>query len=199
VNPVFVSSTAKTALLALLALSLTSVASFGKPAAEQDPYVLLHSDDVLHIRVIDNLASSIGHRDRFRRIHSTIDDVLEELDFPLVYEVNRFSSRKTPMNQPRLDIYIWKWGPDGFSDVEVRFSASIRREYDRDKLGVFSFSGGSMVGTSDQIIRSHDRVLRKALEELALMLNERLTMGLMEEIDSESSEDQTDDSDEIEF
>lgn len=170
----------KIAIILTCLLTLTSfVAARGKA---DKPYIYLSQADTLYIQVTDNLMEgNIGRNDRFRRIKDTIEEVLEDLEFPLNYEIRRISSFQPPPGQPRLDIYIMKWGYDGMSQIEARFSASIRRDYDRNKLGVFSYRGGSPMGTSDQIIRVYNDVLRQALEDMASDLNERLTVGLMKE------------------
>lgn len=170
----------KIAILLTCILSCVAFAA-GRPKIDS-PYIYLSRTDTLYIQVTDNLTQSeIGRNDRFRRIKNTIEEVLEEVDFPLNYEIRRMSSFQPPPSQPRLNIVIWKWGYDGMSQIEARFHASIKREYDMNKLGVFSYRGGSPLGTNDQIIRVYNDVLREALKDLASDLNERLTVGLMEE------------------
>lgn len=164
----------------LLLSCFLSFVCFGIAKPRKDvPYIYLTSSDTLQIQVIDNLTmSDIGASDRFRRIKETLDEVFEEIDFPMAYKVTRFGARQDSPNQPRLDIHIMKWGDNGMSEIEVRFSASIRRDYDRNKLGVFYNRGGFSFGTSDQMIRVYNDVLREALVDMASELNDRLTAGI---------------------
>lgn len=178
----------------LITCMLSCIAFATARPKNQGPYIYLSRTDTLYIQVTDNLPQNdIGRNDRFHRIRNTIEEVLEEADFPLNYEIRRFSSFQPPATQPRLNIVIWKWGYDGMSQIEARFNASIKKEYDMNKLGVFSYRGGSPIGSNDQIIRVYNDVLREALKDLVSDLNERLTVGLMEEERNARAEEDEDD------
>lgn len=152
--------------------------ALAKPRAEA-PSIHLRSTDTLYIQVIDNVGMhSIGQSDRFRRIKNTLEEVFEAVDFPLEYRIARFGAWKTPPGQPRLDLTITRWGDYGMSEIEVRFMASIRRDYDRNKLGFFYKRGGFAFGTSDQVVRVYNDVLRKALVEMVSELNDRLALSV---------------------
>lgn len=157
-------------------LILLACSAFGK-SRKDTPSIKLDPQETLHVQVIDNVwhgSGNVGMNDRFRRIKNTLEEVLEEVDFPMEIKIERFGANKTPAYQPRLDLTIMKWGNNGMSEIEVRFSASLKLEYDRNKLGVFYHRGGAAFGTSDQVIRVHDEILRKGLVEMVSELNQRL-------------------------
>lgn len=123
----------------------------------------------------------MGETDRFHRIEKTLEDVFEDIDFPLAYKIERFGSQRTPPNQPRLDLTIYKWGDNGFSEVEARFSASIKRDYKRNKLGTYFTRTPSPFGSYDRVIRAHNEVMEEAVVEMVMELNTRLSVGLLQE------------------
>ncbi|EDY85200.1 hypothetical protein VDG1235_4835 [Verrucomicrobiia bacterium DG1235] len=180
--------------IAIILTCFLSLVCFGFAKPKKDaPYIPLYPSEPLHIQVIDNLTmSDVGRNDRFRRIKNTLEEVLEEIDFPLDYRIARMTARKTPADEPRLDIYIMKWGDNGMSQIEVRFSATIRRDYDRNKLGVFYKRGGFAFGSSEQMIRGYNDVLRQALVEVASELNERLGAGILEEAEGDEQAEEDD-------
>lgn len=175
----------KISFLVTLLLSLV-VCGIAKPK-NTSPYIVLRPTDTLHIQIIDNVyMNGMGERDRFHRIKESIEDVFEDISFPISYKIERFGSRQTPPNQPRLDIHIMKWGSNGFSEIEARFSASIRRDFDRNKLGVFFTRTASPIGGGNRVIRVHNEVMEEAIAELVLELNSRLSASLLQESEPES-------------
>ncbi len=159
------------------------LACFGTARPKKDvPYIYLNETDTLYIQVIDNLyRNGMGETDRFRRIEKTLEEVFEEIDFPLAYKIERFGARQTPPNQPKLDLTIMKWGDNGLNEVEARFIASIKRDLTRNKLGVYFTRAPSAFGSSDRIIRAHNEVMEEAIREMVMELNARLSVGLSAE------------------
>ena len=176
--------------IALLLSFLFTLVCLGSARPKKDvPFIHLRATDTLYIQVIDSVyvsGSSIGESDRFRRIEETLEDVFEDISFPLAYEIERFGAQQTPPDQPRLDITIFKWGDNGLSEVEARFSASIKRDYTRNKLGTYFTRAPSPFGGYDRIIRAHNEVMEEAIAEMVMELNERLSVGLMEEEKAEA-------------
>ncbi|MBD5780902.1 hypothetical protein IEN85_15490 [Pelagicoccus sp. NFK12] len=158
------------------------------------PYIYLRPTDTLYIQVMDSvyMNSSMGETDRFHRIEKTLEDVFEDINFPLAYKIERFGAQQTPPNQPRLDLTIFKWGDNGLSEVEARFSASIKRDYNRNKLGIFFTRSPSVFGGYDRVIRAHNEVMEEAIAEMVVELNTRLSVGLLEEekeVEAEGEDD----------
>ncbi len=146
------------------------------------PVIYLSETDTLYIQVIDNLyMNGMGESDRFRRIENTLEEVFAEIDFPLAYKIERFGSRRAPPNQPRLDLTIMKWGDNGLNEVEARFSATIKRDYTRNKLGVYFTRAPFPFGGNERVIRVHNEVMEEAIREMVMELNARLSVGLLEE------------------
>ncbi|MDQ8184701.1 hypothetical protein [Pelagicoccus sp. SDUM812002] len=171
--------------IALLLSCFLSLACLGTARPKKDvPFINLRPTDTLYIQVMDSVymnGSSIGETDRFHRIEQTLEDVFEDINFPLNYKIERFGAQQTPPNQPRLDLTIFKWGDNGLSEVEARFSASIKRDYTRNKLGTYFTRAPSPFGGYDRIIRAHNEVMEEAIEEMVMELNTRLSVGLIEE------------------
>ncbi|MDQ8204260.1 hypothetical protein [Pelagicoccus sp. SDUM812003] len=175
-------------ILLITCLLCLASASFGKPKREA-PTIELNPADTLYIQVIDSVRmGNIGRNDRFRRIRNTLEEVFEEADFPMQYKIMRFSGNRLPPDQPSLHMTIMKWGDYGLSQIEVQFSASLRREYDRNKLGMFYHRGGSSLMADERVYKD---VLRKALEEMVFELGQRLAAALDDEaevVDAEADQ-----------
>lgn len=171
----------KIALLISLFVSFACL-GFAKPRNSVPP-ISFRPSDTLHIEVIDNLyVSGFGEQDRFRRIKTAIEEVLSDIDFPMAYEIERFGSRRTPPGQPRLDITIMKWGDNGMHELEARFSASLKRDYDRNRLGVFYARDPLPIGSYSRMIRVHDKVMKNAVIKMVYELNSRLPVAGLEEL-----------------
>lgn len=153
---------------------------FGAARPKKDePFIYLRATDTLYIEVMDSLyMNGMGETDRFHRIEKAIEDIFEEINFPLAYEIERFGSQRTPANQPRLSVTIMKWGDNGLNEVEARFSASIRRDFDRNKLGVYFMRGPNVFGGTERVIRAHNEVMEKAIAEMVKELKSRLSVDL---------------------
>lgn len=168
--------------IALLLSCFLTLSCLGTARPKKDaPYIHLNAADTLYIQVIDSVhmnGSTMGERDRFRRIKETLEDVFEDVSFPLAYQIERFGAQRTPADQPRLDLTIFKWGDNGYSEVEARFSASIKRDYARNKLGVYFTRAPSPLGGYDRVIRAHNEVMEEAIAEMVVELNTRLSVGL---------------------
>lgn len=152
-----------------------------RPKLDQ-PYIALRPADTLYVQVTDivymGASQGIGERDRFWRIKQALEGVLEDIDFPLAYKIERAGSQRPPPGQPRLDITIMRWGDNGMSEIEARFSASIRRDFDRNKLGVYFMRGPTAFGGTERVIRAHNEVMEKAIAEMVRELKTRLSAGL---------------------
>ena len=164
----------KVTLLTLCVL-IASSSGFAKP--KREPSVFFRPADTLYIEVIDNVGHhSVARNNRFRNIKKTVADVLEEIDFPVSYEVVRFGSSRYP-GQPQLNLTMMKWEDDGYGQIEARFSASLKRDFQRDKLGVFYARGASGPFFSSDVDRLYNDALRKALLEMAPELNARVQLS----------------------
>lgn len=163
--------------------------SFSKPRSG-DSYVMLKPAETLHIEVLDHIYmnSGIGEDDRFRRIEEVIAEVMEEVDFPMPYEIERFGAQRTPPDQPRLDVTIMKWGDTGFSEVEVRFSAVLRRNHDRNRMGIFFARGASPIGGYERTVGAHNQVMEEAVKEMINELKTRLSVKVLQEVELDLSE-----------
>lgn len=164
-------------ILVTLALSLCLGAfAFAKPK-DTGAYIQFLPTDTLYIQVIDSVRmGNVGRADRFRRIKSTLEDVFEDVEFPMEFKISRFSSARPPADQPFMMLTILKWGDYGLSQIEVQFSASLRREYDRNSLGMFYQRGGSTIMADERIYQD---VLQKALEEMVFELNQRFAVATL--------------------
>lgn len=163
--------------LATLSFALLSTLAIGAPKKEP-PKVYFRTSDTLYIQFIDNIGyHGIGQQDRFRHFKNTMEEVLQEVAFPIDYKIVKFSANSAPPGQPRLDVTIMKWGDNGMSEIEARFSASIRYDFDRSKLGVFYYRGGSTFASSEQLTRTYNDILRKALVKMVSELNGRIVLG----------------------
>lgn len=167
----------KTFLTTLCLLALASLAC-AKPT-KGEARVSLSAGDTLYVQIIDSVGLSYANRDnRFREMKDTVEEIFAKADFPMAVEVVKFGANRVPQGQPRLDLTIMRWGDNGFGEIEARFSASLKSEYDRDALGVFLERGGSAtIGSSDRQKRAYNEVLGKALAEMLAELNLRLPMG----------------------
>lgn len=171
--------------IAILLSCFWTLACLGSARPKKDvPYIYLRSTDTLYIQVMDSVyvnGSSLGENDRFHRVEKILEDVLEDIKFPLAYKIERFGAQRTPPNQPRLDLTIFKWGNNGLSEVEARFSASIKRDYARNKFGTYFTRTPAPFGGYDRVMRAHNEVMEEAVAEMVMELNTRLSVGLLEE------------------
>lgn len=154
------------------------------------PYIRLQPKDALNIQVIDNLHID-GTREaaRFHQIEEVIREVLEEVDFPMPVTIERFPSRRLPPNQARLDITIMHWGGNGFNELEVRFSASIKKNYDRNRLGIFRARGGLPLGGYMLREQAYEQVMQDAIYEMVGELNKRLATEILREGELEQDDE----------
>lgn len=177
----------RTTFLVFCVLSLIC-SSFAKPRNDS-PYITLRASDTLHIEVLDHIyMSGIGEDDRFRRIEEVIEEVFAEVDFPMAYKIERFGAQRTPPNQPRLDITIMKWGDNGLSEIDVRFNALLRKNHDKNRLGVFFARGPAPIGGSDRTIRAHNAVMEESIKEMIKELKTRLSARVLEEVEMDLSD-----------
>ncbi len=171
--------------IALLISCFLTLVCLGTARPKKDvPFIYLRATDTLYIQVIDSVymnGSTMGETDRFHRIEKTLEDVFEDINFPLAYKIERFGANRTPPDQPRLDLTIFKWGDNGLSEVEARFSASIKRDFTMNKLGTYFTRTPSPFGGYERVIRAHNEVMEEAIEEMVMELNTRLSVGLLEE------------------
>lgn len=175
------------ALLLTCVLSLVCLSS-AKPRKDM-PYITLRPAETLHIEVLDHIyMSGIGEDDRFRRIEKVIEEVIEEVDFPMPYKIERFGAQRTPPNQPRLDITIMKWGDNGLSEIEVRFNALLRRNHDKNRMGVFFARDAAPIGSFNRTIRAHNQVMEEAIKEMVKELKTRLSARVLEEVEMDLGE-----------
>lgn len=177
--------------IALLISCFFTLVCSGVARPKKDvPFIYLRSTDTLYIQVMDSVyinGNNMGETDRFHRIEETLEDIFEDINFPLAYKIERWGAQRTPPNQPRLDLTIFKWGDNGLSEVEARFSASIKRDYTRNKLGTYFTRAPSPFGGYDRIIRAHNEVMEEAVVEMVMELNTRLSAGLLEEEKAKAS------------
>ena len=164
-------------LLAALSFLVLSVPLFAAP--KQDiPLFHLKPTDTLYIQFSDMIdLRRVGENDRFYHFKSTMEEVLQETGLPMNYRIVRFGANAAPPGQPRLLVTLTKWGDNGMSEIEVRFSASLRYDFDRAKLGMFYYRGGSSYATSEQLTRTYNDILRKALVKMVSELNARVEFG----------------------
>lgn len=184
-----VSRLMKTLILTFIGLLIASSAF----AKKNQPFIYLDPAATLHIQVMENVAlGTIGRRDRFRNFKNTLEEVLREVEFPMGYTIERSAARRIPEGEPRLDLTIMQWGNNGLGQVEARFIASLKSDYNRNKLGIFYYRGGSSIGTDDQITRMYNDVLEKALIKMVTELNERFpVMGVYAEGELATDADQS--------
>ncbi len=162
--------------VALSFLCLWLVAS-GSPKREKVSIELSQSD-TLYIQFIDMIDYRGGSQnDRFWHFETTLEKILEEVDFPMEYKIVRFGANSTPPGHPRLDVTLTMWGFDGLSELEVRLSASLRHDYNRNPLGTFYERGGGLFATGEQMTRAYNEVLGKALVRVVAELNARIPIG----------------------
>ncbi len=173
------------ALYLILALALTASFSFGKKN-RQIPYIFLNNDQTLHFRIIDSIIPVYEYGDeddRFHYFEQVLTEILEEIDFPMPYKIERFGARK-PHNQPQVDVFINKWGPNGLGEIEVQLNAVLRQQPDKNKLGYFKYAdGAATLLTSSRRTDKYNEVLRKALVKLVSELNKRFENEFEAELD----------------
>ena len=163
------------------------IAFSGFAKKREQPLIYFDQSETLYIQIMENLGiDEVGRNYRFRNFKETLEGVLAEVDFPMNYEISRTGLFRLRGGEPRLDLTIIKWGDNGFSQIEVRFFASLKRGDVRNKLGVFSYRGSAGIGSSDQITRTYNNVLSKALVKMMGELNGRVS--IMEELVEEEIE-----------
>ncbi len=173
------------ALFLILALSLTASLSLGKKN-RVIPYIYLNNDQTLHFRIIDSIIPVYEYGDeddRFRYFEQVLTEILEEIDFPIPYKIERFGARK-PHNQPQVDVFINKWGYNGLGEIEVQLNAVLRQTPDRNKLGYFRYAdGAAALISSNRRTDKYNEVLKKALVKLVAELNKRFENEFEAELD----------------
>lgn len=170
----------------ILTLCVVIGLSSAEARPNKEPTVFFKPGETLYVQVIDHVNfHSVGRSDRFRNIKQTLEEVFEEVDLPLNYKIVRFGANRTPADQPQMHLTMMQWGTDGLSQIEARIGASLRRDYDRDNLGVFHERGGGVFFASDAT-RNYNEVLRKALIEMVAELNDHIVSETgVEETDEE--------------
>ncbi len=164
---------------------MLAVSSFAKK--REQPLIYFDQSEILYIQVMENLGiNDVGRDDRFRDFKKTFEKVLKEVDFPMKFEISRTGFFRLRAGEPRLDLTIIKWGDNGFSQIEARFFASLKRGDIRNKLGVFSYRGPAGIGSVSQATRAYNNALSKALMKMMSELNSRIS--IMEELVEEEIE-----------
>ena len=149
--------------------------------------IFLEPNELLYINVIDSIYDGSNESDRYYYIEKTLEEVMEEFDFPMPYRIVRFGHR-TPEQVMRMNFYLYKWGRNRFGEIEVRFSVSLRASRrHKNTLGRYYTREQSLTFSVSQERRNYNDVLKKALVEMARDLDARIMHkpGLQKEVPKE--------------
>lgn len=168
--------------------------SWGERLKENGEYIYLDKDKVLNIVMIDNM-NDIGSLDRFYHFEKTLNELLDDIDFPMEREIHEFGSR-IPKDEPCVFITVQKWSPDRWGGLEVRLNAYMRSsDGTKNRLGNYRDTGQSpMFMTGSFRDRAYNDMLRLSLTRIMRDLEEHFPLpeGVQEErgdsLEAEESE-----------
>ncbi len=170
--------------IALGVLSLVVLAD-AKPR-KQSPPIILTEADTLYIEVMDSVNYShhdVGDRDRFYLFREALEEVLEELGFPIEYKISRWGARRNPPGEPELLFVIHKWGSDGLGQIEARFQTVLRKEGDKNNLGITRERDSMVFSSYERVRNAHKAVLRKGLVKVITGLGDRFEYERLEQVE----------------